>query len=197
MPTPSLPRRYVVAGVATIGLVGGGAVVANAATTGAPGTPAATVAASAPARPATPPTPKPHLDGMVTGVSGDVITIKDHDGFTRELTVASTTTYTLNGKASTSSAVTKGRFLHGDGTVDSNGTSLDATTVAISTSAPKPGGGPGGQGPGGRGPGGPAGPPEAGTRPAAPSGKAPAGDKAASGAPSAPVPSSTSTAHGS
>ncbi len=180
MPTfpPTLTRRHVVAGLAALGLIGGGAVAADAATAG-PSAPGASATTTRPA----PPAPKPHIDGTVTAVSGSTITVKDHDGFTRQLDVSSSTKYTLDGKASSFGAVRDGRFVHGDGAVDSDGTSLDASTVAISASAPRPAAGRDGRGPGARGPGGPAAPPKS------------AGGKAAGGP--TPTPSSTSTAHGS
>jgi hypothetical protein len=71
--------------------------------------------------------------GTVTGVGTGTITISDGHGFSRVIVVASTTTYTLAGTASTLSAVTVGAMISARGTVDVNRTSLDALTVAIAS----------------------------------------------------------------
>lgn len=74
------------------------------------------------------------LFGTVSSVSGNTITIKDPQGFTRTIVVGTTTTYTQGGAASTLAAVTVGSKIIAQGTVDTNGTSLDALTVEIGSS---------------------------------------------------------------
>jgi len=87
------------------------------------------------------------MAGTVTAVSGATITITDWDGFTREIHVSGSTTYTDG-----LTAIPKvGDKIHAEGTVDADKTSLDATTIGLMTEHAPPG--PGGHG--GRGPGGP------------------------------------------
>lgn len=69
------------------------------------------------------------LFGTVTGVSGNTITIKDPQGFTRTIVVSSSTTYPNSGL----SAVTTGAKVFAQGTVDPNGTTLDAMTLYVGT----------------------------------------------------------------
>lgn len=164
--TPGTPRnrrtlRLVAAGGATAALLAAGSVAAFAA--GGTGTPtpkpSATASPGAPGQPGsgTRPSPRvhaPHLDGTVTAVSGSIITITDRDGFSREIKVSGSTTYTDG-----LTAIPKvGDKVHAEGTVDTDKTTLDATTVGLMT---EHAGGPGGHGPGGKGgpgPGGPGGP---------------------------------------
>ena len=81
-------------------------------------------------------------------MSGTAVQIKDRDGFIRTIIVSSKTTYNDGLKA----ALATGTKIHAEGTVDANGTSLDATVIGADKG---PQGGPGGfRGPGGR-PGGP------------------------------------------
>jgi hypothetical protein len=88
-----------------------------------------------------------HLDGWVTAVSGGAITLTDPSGFTRTVRTSSATTYVKDGAAATSSIVSVGTFVRAVGTVDADGTTLDATRVA--TGHPARGEGPaGGPGPG-------------------------------------------------
>jgi hypothetical protein len=97
-------------------------------------------------RPTGAPDPRPHqprLTGTVTSVSGTQILITDRDGFTRTIVTSSKTTYSDGLTASPA----KGTEIEAVGTVDANGTSLDATSIG----KPK---GPGGFGPGGHRPGG-------------------------------------------
>jgi hypothetical protein len=90
-----------------------------------------------------------HVAGWVTSVSGSTITLTDVSGFTRTVTTSSSTTYVKDGTTATSAIVTKGAFVRAVGSVDSDGTTLDATRVA--TGHPARGDGPGdgpGNGPG-------------------------------------------------
>jgi hypothetical protein len=107
--------------------------------TGAPsGTPSGTAAQ---------PTRTPHLVGTVKSASGSVILITDQDGFTRTINVSSSTTY-KNSLTATPAAGTK---IEAEGTVDADGTSLDATVVETPQQGGlgRPGGGPEGA-PGGQ-----------------------------------------------
>ena len=179
-PPPIRSRRNLrlaaIGGIAAVAILGGGiTAVASASAPSvststvappssgapAPGAPASgTAAPAAPApgtgtdsRPARP-TPKPHLDGTVKSVSGSTVLIKDRDGFTRTIVVSSKTTYGDGLKA----ALATGTEIHAEGTVASNGTSLDASTIGKRPAPPV--GGPDGRGPGGRG--GHGGPPDGG-----------------------------------
>jgi hypothetical protein len=96
------------------------------------------------------------IAGKVVSVSGNTITVTDPQGFTRTIIVNSSTTYTKSSTASTLSAVTVGTVISARGTVDSNGTTLDASAVTIGQLGGPGMGGPGG--PGGPGMGGPGGP---------------------------------------
>ena len=90
---------------------------------------------------------EPTLTGWVSAVNGDVITITDLDGFTRTVVVDGSTTYEKSGAASALSDVTVGTVITAQGSVDANGTTLDATSVTIGQ--PTGGsGGPNGAGPG-------------------------------------------------
>ncbi|HEY1762978.1 MAG TPA: DUF5666 domain-containing protein [Acidimicrobiales bacterium] len=71
------------------------------------------------------------LFGTVTSVSGSTITIKDPQGFTRTIVEGTATTYTLNGASSTIAAVVDGAKIIAEGTIDPNGTSLDALSIAV------------------------------------------------------------------
>jgi endonuclease YncB( thermonuclease family) len=71
-----------------------------------------------------------HLVGWVTDVGGSTITLKDLDGFTRTIRTGSATTYVKDGATATRSAITVGTLVRALGTVDSDGTTLDATRVA-------------------------------------------------------------------
>jgi hypothetical protein len=72
-----------------------------------------------------------HLSGWVTKVDGDEITITDHDGFTRTIRTSGDTTYEKDGATATRSAITVGSLVHAMGTVDDNGTTLDAQRVSV------------------------------------------------------------------
>lgn len=91
-----------------------------------------------------------HLDGIVTAVDGDTVTITDHDGFTRVLNLQDTTSYTSSGTSSTRSAVTVGKQLRAEGRVASDRTSLDASRVDLSIPGQRPVGPPVAGGPGAR-----------------------------------------------
>jgi hypothetical protein len=78
----------------------------------------------------------PHLAGTVKSVSGTTILITDGDGFTRTVKVSSATTY----QDSLTASPAVGTKIEAQGTVDADGTSLDATVIE----SPKmPSGGPG------------------------------------------------------
>ena len=67
------------------------------------------------------------LFGTVTSVSGDTILIRDPQGFTRTILVGTGTTYS----GGTLSDIVMGTKIVASGTVDPNGTTLDAVTVKI------------------------------------------------------------------
>jgi hypothetical protein len=94
----------------------------------------------------------PALFGTVSSVSGDTVVITDPEGFSRTTVVDSSTSYSKSGATASLSDVVVGSGIIAEGTVDANGTSLDATNVVIglpSRSSAGPGvGGPGGGGPG-------------------------------------------------
>ncbi len=212
LPTPEQkPRRRLrlaaIGGIAAIAIIGGGIGAVASAEQPTAGTPTTstvlpsttstvkdgsgagsttapkTGAAGAPAAP-TRPAPKPHLAGTVTSVSGSTVLIKDREGFTRTIVLSSKTTYTDGLKA----ALAIGTKIHAEGTVDANGTSLDAVTVGADKG---PMGGPG------RGDGGPMGGPGRGRHggfPAgAPDGRGPATTGTAPASPTAPVAPTTSS----
>ncbi len=80
----------------------------------------------------------PHMDGMISAIGGSTITITDPDGFTRTIKTSSSTTYTNNGQSSSRSALANGQNVHAVGSVDSDHTDLDASTVSTGTSPPPP-----------------------------------------------------------
>jgi Domain of unknown function (DUF5666) len=75
-----------------------------------------------------------HISGTVSAVSGDNITVQDHQGFTRMILVGATTTYSQNGTTSTTDPVVVGMRIRAEGVVDANGTTLDALTITICSS---------------------------------------------------------------
>jgi hypothetical protein len=75
--------------------------------------------------------PTPAMAGTVKNVNGSTITIQDFMGFTRTIHTTKSTTYTRGGQSATSSAVTNGAQIAAQGTVDRNGTDLDASKVAV------------------------------------------------------------------
>lgn len=125
-----------------------------------------------------------HLDGTVTALSSDRITLVDREGFTRQVSTGSSTTYGDGGR----SALRVGGPVHAEGTVDPDGTTLDATRVTAQA-GPKPGGprpGPGAAGGPAGGPAGPGAGPRAGGRPKAVPG-GPGAGRAGAAQPSAPA----------
>lgn len=92
----------------------------------------------------------PMLVGTVSAVDGDTVTITDQQGFSRTIVVDSSTTYTKSGSSATLADVTVGEVIAAQGTVDTNLTSLDATSVSIGLPT-TPDGGAGGPGFGGPG----------------------------------------------
>jgi hypothetical protein len=96
-----------------------------------------------------------HLRGFVTKVEGSTVTIVDESGFTRTLTTISATTYEKDGVKATSSVLTVGALVRTLGTVDADGTTLDATKISVG----KPAHADGPKGFGHRGPGSFDGPP--------------------------------------
>lgn len=139
-----------IAGVAVIGAVGVGSAAFAAGPTPSPG-------ASAPAAPSgapsgapgqgtagtdapTPPKHEPHIGGEVLTVDGSTVTVKDPDGFTRTIALASDAKVTKDGSTSSVAAITKGTHIEATGTVDANGTTLDATSVTIGMPTPPAGG---------------------------------------------------------
>ncbi len=89
----------------------------------------------------------PHLAGQVVSVSGNVITVSDREGFYRTIDVSSATTYAKSGASSTLSAVTVGSFIGAEGSIASDHTTLDASSVTIGLPTP-PAGAPTGTPPG-------------------------------------------------
>ena len=98
------------------------------------------VARSVEARPA-------HLDGTVTAVGSDTITLVDRDGFTRTVRTSGDTKYAEDGATASRSSVADGEHIRAQGRVASDGLSLEADRVEIGEPTP-PAGGPGAAGPG-------------------------------------------------
>ena len=71
------------------------------------------------------------LTGLVTSVSGNVITITGGEGFTRTIDVSSATTYSEGGSPATLSAVIVDAKISAQGVVASDQTTLDALTITI------------------------------------------------------------------
>jgi hypothetical protein len=94
----------------------------------------------------------PALFGSVTSVIGDTVILTDLEGFSRTIVVDSSTNFLKSGATASLSDVVVGSDIIAEGTVDANGTSLDATNVVIGLPN-RPSGGPGLGGPGGGGPG--------------------------------------------
>ncbi|MFC5929763.1 hypothetical protein D6T64_03500 [Cryobacterium melibiosiphilum] len=139
---PAKRRRrapLVIGAVAAAALAFGGASVAYAATdTASDSSSSSTDGAATDERPAH----EPHMHGTVVSVSGSTITITDHDGFTRVINTSGDTAYTDDLTAD----LAAGTEIRATGTVNGDGTSLDATEVGT---APTPGDG---EGPGDGGP---------------------------------------------
>ncbi len=75
-----------------------------------------------------------HISGVVTAVSGNNITISDHQGFTHLILVGVTTTYSASGAPSSLAAIVTGVRIKAEGLVDANGTTLDALSINICSS---------------------------------------------------------------
>jgi hypothetical protein len=71
-------------------------------------------------------------------VSGTTITVTGRDGASQAILTTTSTTFTLDGSASSLSAITAGQFLRADGTTDSAG-AFTATAVHASTTQPERG----------------------------------------------------------
>jgi hypothetical protein len=72
-----------------------------------------------------------HLAGWVTAKDGDVLTITDHDGFTRTIRTSSATTVTKDGANSSLAAITVGSFVRALGDVAGDGTTLNAERIVL------------------------------------------------------------------
>ena len=72
-----------------------------------------------------------HLAGWVTAKDGDVLTITDHDGFTRTIRTSSATKVTKDGADSSLAAVTVGSFVRALGDVADDGTTLNAKRIVL------------------------------------------------------------------
>lgn len=151
--TRSRAARLTLTGAAACALLLGGTVIASAAHAGGGPAPTPSSSASSSANPqpsANPsdgtqqstgpatgrtgstkkpaPAPhRPHIDGTVTSVSAATVTVTDRDGFTRTIVTSSGTKY---GDGLTAQ-LPAGSRIHAEGTVDANGTSLDATTITV------------------------------------------------------------------
>jgi len=75
----------------------------------------------------------PHLGGTVTSDGATTIVVTDPDGFHRTIHTSGATSYTDNGQSASSSAVVTGRRVNAIGSIDANGTDLDATRVDVGT----------------------------------------------------------------
>lgn len=74
--------------------------------------------------------------GQVASVSGTTITLTGRNGTTKAIQTTASTTFTLDGAASSLSAIAAGQYLRATGTTDANGV-FTATRVAASTTAPQ------------------------------------------------------------
>ncbi len=86
-----------------------------------------------------------HAGGPVASVSGSTITVTTPDGASHTIQTTATTTFDLDGSASSFSALAAKQFIRADGTTDSAGT-FTAAAVHASTTQPQGRGGPGGPG---------------------------------------------------
>lgn len=156
---PATRRAAIIAGAAGLAVIGTIGAGAAAFADGAP-SPAASTSASSTAAPGphggpdrdAGPHHAPHIGGRVLTVDGRTVTVQDRDGFTRTIVLASGASITKDGAASSVAAIAKDTWIEATGTVDRNGTTLDATTVTIGRPTPPKGGpaGPRGAGPGAR-----------------------------------------------
>jgi len=75
----------------------------------------------------------PHVNGRISAVGADTLTVIDPDGFTRTVHTNPATSYTRGGQATSRGALTVGTSIRATGTVDADHTDLDATRVDIPT----------------------------------------------------------------
>lgn len=73
----------------------------------------------------------PSIAGTVVSVSSGHITVADDQGFWRTVNVTSSTTYTRGGQSATAGDVKAGEQVVATGAIDSDHTSLDASSVEI------------------------------------------------------------------
>lgn len=73
-----------------------------------------------------------HLEGKVSSVSGNTITITGRDGLTESVVVGTTTTYTKGGATASLADVVTGVKIDATGVVNPTATALNALTVKIS-----------------------------------------------------------------
>ena len=121
-------RIAVIGGAAAVVVAGGTGVAIAAASGSGSSTPTAappSSGSSAPAQPPSRPKHQPHLAGTVTSVHGNEILIKDFDGFTRTIKTSSKTTY----RDGLTANPAVGTQIVAEGSVDADGTSLDATSI--------------------------------------------------------------------
>lgn len=74
-----------------------------------------------------------HVTGTVVSVSGNTIVVSDDQGFYRTIQVGSATSYAKSGTTASLGDVTTGAVIFGEGLVDANHTTLDASTIGIGT----------------------------------------------------------------
>ena len=78
----------------------------------------------------------PHIGGTVSSDTGTTIVVTDPDGFHRTIHTSAATRYTNNGQSASSSAVVSGQRVNAVGSIDPNGTDLDATRVDVGAPPP-------------------------------------------------------------
>ncbi len=66
----------------------------------------------------------PHVNGRISAVGADTLTVVDPDGFTRTVHTTAATSYTRGGQATSRGALTVGTSIRGTGTVDADHTDL-------------------------------------------------------------------------
>lgn len=76
-----------------------------------------------------------HLGGIVTGVSGNQVTIIDREGFKRVINLLDSTKVTYNGHDATREAIVVGKHVRAAGKVAADDTSLNAVSVAVTDKA--------------------------------------------------------------
>jgi hypothetical protein len=72
-----------------------------------------------------------HVGGKVVSVTGNTIVVANWKGVDETITVASTTTYSMDGTSATLAQVAVGSFVFAEGLMPSGATTLDAVTVGI------------------------------------------------------------------